>query len=174
MVAVRNWLLRSVLALGVLSSSAAFAQTAPEGWSVKQDGEVWVATSTAVAGGRVQFVAWPAETSRSAFDFWFDERGLALARKLPGFEQHVVARQDKTQAMLTPPHPRLLAQTRVLQTASGEQTGVYTYGWQTPKGRQIAQIVLPAEAGQASPAYKAAFAQLTAFWKSGEVYKPAN
>ncbi len=171
---VRQGLLRFTVAAAMLFAPAAFAQTAPDGWPVSEAGGVWVATSSPVPGGRVQLVVWPAESSRSAFDFWFEERGLALARKLPGFDRHTVKGQDRTQTMLTPPHPRLLAQTRVLQTASGEQTGVYTYGWQTPKGRQIAQIVLPAEAGQASPAYKAAFAQLSVFWKSGEVYKPAG
>lgn len=166
-----RWLGGAMGFSAVLASSA-FAQTAPDGWKVFTTSGAWVAQSPGAAGEQVELVAWPAEKSRATFDFWFEERGLALARALPGHDWTAVKTQARTEASLQPPHPRILAQARVLVDRSGAEAGVYTYAWQTPKGRQIVQIVMPVKVGKQSPAYRAAFDQMSAFWRSGEVYSP--
>jgi hypothetical protein len=62
-----------------------------------------------------------------------------------------------------------------VEDAKGVRTAVYSYAWQSPKGKQLALIVLPyaVAGGQDSPAFKAAFDELTAAWKSGVAYTPA-
>ena len=64
-----------------------------------------------------------------------------------------------------------LAQTRTLESASRVHTAVLSYAWETRQGRQLAQIVMPLT-GADSPAYNAAFAELTAAWKTGIAYVP--
>ena len=55
----------------------------------------------------------------------------------------------------------------------GVRFAVLSYAWQTPKGKQLAQMVVPHSVNRESPAYKAALDEITAAWKAGFAYQPA-
>ncbi len=154
-----------IAALALALAGAANAQTAPKGWKVESTPNVWIATSPEA----VRLAYYPAVKSRATFVFWFEDEGL---RRTYGFGRKV-GNQDTTQRTMDPDAGPLLAQSRTLVEANGAQTAVMTYAWETKQGRQMAQIVLPVTVGAASPAYKAAFAELTAAWKAGFAYVPA-
>ena len=153
-------------ALVVLLSASAHAQTAPAGWKLDVTPNVWIATSPE----RVRLAFYPAVKSTATFIFWFEDEGL---RRTFAFSRNVKG-QGATETTLQPPAPRLLAQGRTITDAAGARTAVYSYGWETPKGKQLVQILLPESVSQESPAYKAAFDEMTRAWKATLAYAPAE
>lgn len=157
--------------LALLSFAAALcliapvhAQTAPKGWKVEAGANSWIASSPE----QVRLVFYPAVKSRSTFVYWFEDEGL---RRTQGFGGAVRAQEPAVSSM-DPDAGAFLAQTRTIEAANRAQTAVLSYAWETRQGRQLAQILLPITLGTESPAYKAAFEQLTAAWKSGVTYAP--
>ena len=159
---MRAFLIAAVLAL----LPAAHAQTAPAGWKLDVTPNVWIATSPE----RVRLAFYPAAKSTATFIFWFEDEGL---RRTYAFSRNVKS-QAATETTVQPPAPRLLAQGRTIADAAGARTSVYSYGWETPKGKQLVQILLPASVGVESAAYKAAFDEMTRAWKAKLVYTPAE
>ncbi|MDP3739424.1 MAG: hypothetical protein Q8R02_18695 [Hyphomonadaceae bacterium] len=155
----------ALLSLIALSLGApTYAQTAPKGWKVDAGANSWTATSPE----QVRLVFYPAVKSRSTFVYWFEDEGL---RRTQGFGGTVRA-QDPAERSMDPDAGAFLAQTRTIESANRVRTAVLSYAWETRQGRQLAQIVMPLALGTESPAYKAAFEQLTAAWKSGVAYAP--
>jgi hypothetical protein len=154
-----------IAALALAFSATAQAQTAPKGWKVETTPNVWIATSPEA----VRLAYYPVVKSRATFVFWFEEEGL---RRTYGFGR-TVGNEDPSRRTMDPDAGPLLAQSRTLVEANGAQTAVMSYAWETKQGRQMAQIVLPVTVGVASPAYKAAFAELTAAWKADFAWTPA-
>jgi len=154
-------LIAAALALTV----PAHAQTAPKGWKVDASANAWLATSP---DQKVRLAFYPAVKNASALVFWFQEEGL---RRTSAYGRNVT-NQDEPRNTTDPEAGPLLAQSRMLDIG-GAPIAVVTYGWQTGKGKQLVQIILPPTAKD-SPAYKAAFDEITAAWKSGVAYAPAG
>jgi hypothetical protein len=158
---LRLALLAAVLAL----SAAAHAQTAPKGWKTDASANAWLATSP---DQKVRLAFYPAVKNSSALVFWFQDEGL---RRTSAYGRTII-NQDEPETTTDPNAGPLLAQSRMLDI-SGAAVAVHTYGWQTGKGKQLAQIILAASAKD-SPAYKAALDEIAAAWKAGMVYAPAG
>lgn len=157
----RTALLAAVLAL----SATATAQTAPKGWKVETNATGWYATSSE----NVRLAYYPAAQSKASTVFWFEGEGLRHA--------YAYGRQVMNQAAsvstVDPKAGQLYAQSRTLIDAAGNQIAVLSYAWETPKGRQLAQIIMPVAASR-SASYDAAFAELTRDYKAGFSYTPAG
>jgi hypothetical protein len=158
---MRLALLAAVLAL----TSTAHAQTAPKGWKTDASANAWLATSP---DQKVRLAFYPAVKNSSALVFWFQDEGL---RRTSAYGRTII-NQDEPESAADPNAGPLLAQSRVLDIG-GAAVAVLSYGWQTGKGKQLVQIVLPVTAKD-SPAYKAALDEITAAWKAGVVYAPAG
>ncbi|HEV7693452.1 MAG TPA: hypothetical protein VGO52_21645 [Hyphomonadaceae bacterium] len=159
-------MLRFTLLIAALALSAtAHAQTAPKGWKIDASANAWLATSP---DQKVRLAFYPVVKNASAFVFWFQDEGL---RRTSAYGRTVI-NQDEPESTTNPEAGPLLAQSRMLNIG-GAPIAVLTYGWQTGKGKQLVQMILP-PAAKDSPAYKAAFEEITAAWKAGVVYAPAG
>jgi len=158
--------MRLALLIAALAFSAtAHAQTAPKGWKVDATAGAWLATSP---DQKVRLAFYPAVKNASALVFWFKDEGL---RRTYAYGR-VITSQDEPETATDPNVVGpLLGQARMLNI-NGAAVAVHTYGWQTGKGKQIAQVIL-ASASRTDPAYMAAVAEITAAWKAGVVYTPA-
>jgi hypothetical protein len=150
---------------GAAYAQAACAQTAPKGWKVDASADAWLATSP---DQKVRLAFYPAVKNASAFVFWFQDEGL---RRTSAYSRTII-NQDEPETATDPKVGPLLGQARMLNI-SGAALAVQSYGWQTGKGKQLVQIILPATAKD-SPAYKAALEEITAAWKAGVAYTPAG
>jgi hypothetical protein len=153
------------IAAALALSATAHAQTAPKGWKVDASANAWLATSP---DQKVRLAFYPAVKNASAFVFWFQDEGL---RRTAAYGRNVI-NQDEPRNTTDPEAGLLLAQSRILDIG-GAPVAVVTYGWQTGKGKQLVQMILP-PAAKDSSAYKAAFDEITAAWKAGVVYIPAG
>ena len=159
-------MLRFAFLIAALALSAtAHAQTAPKGWKTDASANAWLATSP---DQKVRLAFYPAVKNSSTFVYWFEDEGL---RRTYAYGR-TVTNQDATRGATDPEAGPLLAKSRMLDIG-GAPVAVLSYGWQTGKGKQLVQIILPATAKD-SPAYKAAFDEITAAWKAGAAYVPAG
>lgn len=154
-----------LLAAALALVSTAHAQTAPKGWKTDASANAWLATSP---DQKVRLAFYPAVKNASTFVYWFEDEGL---RRTYAYGRTVL-NQDDTKSTTDPEAGPLLAKSRMLDIG-GAPVAVLTYGWQTGKGKQLVQMILP-PAAKDSPAYKAAFEEITAAWKAGVVYAPAG
>lgn len=160
-------MLRNVVLAAVLAFSAsAYAQTAPKGWKVETSAAGWTASSP----DQVRVAFYPAVKNAATFVYWFEDEGL---RRTYAYGR-TIRSQEPTKRTTDADAGPLLAQSRVLADPGAARLAVYSYAWQTPKGKQLAQIVLPEAVGKESPAFKAALDEITAAWKSGVAYSPAS
>lgn len=155
----------ALLAIALTITSAAHAQTAPKDWKVEADANAWTATSPE----QVRLVFYPAVKSKATFVYWFEDEGLRRTQGLGG----AVRAQEPAERTMTPDAGAFLAQTRTLEAANRVHTAVLSYAWETKQGRQLAQIAMPLTSAE-SPAYKAAFAEVTRAWKAGVAYMPSE
>jgi hypothetical protein len=155
----------ALIAAALALSATAHAQTAPKGWKTDASANAWLATSP---DQKVRLAFYPAVKNSSALVFWFEDEGL---RRTSAYGRTVL-NQETTRSTTDPEAGPLLAQSRMLDIG-GAPIAVLTYGWQTGKGKQLVQMILP-PAAKDSPAYKAAFEEITAAWKAGVVYTPAG
>jgi hypothetical protein len=153
----------ALLAIALTLTSAAHAQTAPKGWKVDAGANAWIATSPE----QVRLIYYPVVKSKATFVYWFEDEGLRRTQGLGG----AVRAQEAAVRTMTPEAGAFLAQTRTIESANRARTAVLSYAWETRQGRQLVQIAMPIT-GAESPAYKAAFAELTAAWKAGVAYTP--
>jgi hypothetical protein len=156
--------LATLIALLTFAASA-HAQTAPKGWKLETTPNLWMAT----APEQVRLVFYPAVKSRATFVYWFEDEGL---RRTYGFGLNVRAQGPALRTM-EPDAGAFMAQTRTISAADKSETAVQSYAWETPKGRQLVQIVMPVALAE-SPAYKAAFEEITRAWRAGVAYVPAK
>jgi hypothetical protein len=155
---------RAVLAsLVALSIAAAHAQSAPKGWKVEVNANAWIAMSPE----QVRLAYYPVAKTQSAMAFWFEDEGLRHAYAYG----KSVANQASAAVSVDPEAGRLLGQSRTLLDAGANQIAVMSYAWDTPKGHQLAQIVMPVSQAK-SAAYDTAFAELTKAYKAGFAYVP--
>ncbi|HVY87809.1 MAG TPA: hypothetical protein VG942_03025 [Hyphomonadaceae bacterium] len=157
----RTTILAAVAALSFCA--AAHAQTAPKGWKVETNITGWYATSPE----SVRLAYYPVAQSKASVVFWFEAEGLRYSY---AYGKSVV-NQASSVSTVDPKAGRLLAQSRTLLDAAGNQVAVLSYAWETPKGRQLAQIIMPVAASR-SASYDTAFAQLTKDYKAGFAYTP--
>ncbi len=154
----------AVAVLAALSIAAAHAQTAPKGWKVEANATAWIAMSPE----QVRLAYYPVAKTPSAMAFWFEAEGLrhayAYGKK--------VANQASAVATVDPDVGRLLGQSRTVLDAGNNQIAVMSYAWDTTKGHQLAQIIMPVSEAK-SAAYDTAFAELTKAYKAGFAYTPA-
>jgi hypothetical protein len=159
-------MLRFALLAAVLAFSAtAHAQTAPKGWKVDASASAWLATSP---DQKVRLAYYPAVKNSSTFVYWFEDEGL---RRTYAYGR-TITNQDASKRTTGPEGGPLLAQSRMLDVG-GAPIAVLSYAWQTSKGKQLVQIILPSTAKD-STSYKAALDEITAAWKSGASYAPAG
>jgi hypothetical protein len=157
--------MRLSLILAALAFAAtAYAQTAPKGWKVETNPAAWIATSPE----HVKLAFYPAVKNAATFVYWFEDEGL---RHTYAYGR-TIRSQEATKTTTDPDAGALLAQARVLEEG-GARFAVLSYAWQTPKGKQLAQIVMPGSVSRDSPAYKAALDEITAAWKSRFAYQPS-
>jgi len=152
-----------ILAIVLALASPAHAQTAPKDWKVEAGADVWIASSPE----QVRLIFYPAVKSKATFVYWFEDEGLRRTQGLGG----VVRAQEPAERTMDPAAGAFLAQTRTIEAANRARTAVLSYAWETKQGRQLVQIAMPLTSAE-SPAYKAAFAELTAAWKAGVAYMP--
>jgi hypothetical protein len=156
---------RALIAAVLLLASAAHAQTAPKGWTVEATPNAWVATSPE----KVTLAFYPPEKNSNPFVFWFEQAGL---RRTFHYGSKIV-QQDEPRPTTDPDAGPLIAQGRTIE-ASGTRTSVLSYGWQTPKGKQLAQIIFPSGVKPDSPAYTAALDEINRAWKAKLAYTPGG
>ena len=154
----------AVAVLAALSIAAANAQMAPKGWKVTANTNAWIAASPE----QVRLAYYPVAKTQSAIAFWFEAEGLRHAYAYG----KSVANQAEAAASVDPQAGRLLGQSRTLLDAGANQIAVMSYAWETPKGHQLAQIIMPVSEAK-SAAYDTAFAELTKAYKAGFAYTPA-
>ncbi|MBL8549159.1 MAG: hypothetical protein JNJ73_04195 [Hyphomonadaceae bacterium] len=160
-----RWL--AALLVWIAATAGAAAQTAPPGWSVRASADAWVAVSPDQGRGlnvRMIFFA-PVQDGRPIAAWLEAESGrhtASLGRVI--WAGNPVAHDD----------PTLLSKGRTyVETQTNVRVAAFAWGYETPRGRQLAMILKPMDLADANAAYQGALDVLAGAWRARYAYAPS-
>jgi len=164
---------RRVLTCCLIAFAGAFlivspthSQTAPAGWTLVSNTQGWSATSPDQGGGlRVRMYFYPVVRNNQSIDAWVVSE--SLRRVTP------MGRVVWTQTGLTR-DTNLVGVSRTIMDARNVRTGVFSWVWETPRGRQMAIVTLPLSLTTNNSAYAAAQESWGNAWLQRLSYAPGQ
>lgn len=161
----------AVFALALLCAAPAFApalaQSPPNYWRVEKNATQWMAVSPDQGRGlTVRLVYFVAHKPQGELSLWFPE-----AQRRVAWRHGEIINIGKVETLVQPYLAPLIAGSIVVKPkGDGPRIAIHSYAYDTPQGRQMMQIYIPATLGKKNPAYKEAFARMNDFWRSNSVY----